>query len=670
MSATDRVESNRRLAPILLLLSIGLCTFLTFLPVLRLGFLNWDDDRNIVHNEAFRGLGWSNLKWMFSTFQTGPYQPLSWLTLAIDYLIWGLKPFGYHLTNLLLHTISACLLFAVVARLAKLRTSKDLTNDSQPYILGAVVAILWSLHPLRTEPVAWATERRELLCGMLTLLTLLHELRAGRRSMTILLGCAAMLAKATAVALPVMLVALDIYRDQRYQRDLSPRLLLAALRRQAPLIIAAAAICALAVYGQRSAGTGASLTTLGIGARIVLFFNAIAFYVTKSLWPVGLTAFYPIPIICDTETRINVYPLVPAALAAAVASIVLAFVAIRRRDRIPWLLPLMVVYFAAVAPVSGLVQVGGQYAADRYAYQPTWIVTLAVVLGLAQLLPRSMPTSRIAFAAAPFAVVLALLSMRQINHWRDNISLWRRELAVFPDVALGHFNLAVACASERSDPVLVAETESHFRRAVELIPSYTEAWVGLAELLAATNRRESAVEYYATALQTRPSYLPAICGLAELLWSLDRKPEALDAMRMLVQYDPNNENARLQLAKALANAGQPHEATTVLESAIVAIPTAPVLRRNLIWLLSTHPDPAVRNGKRAMVLVQSGPTSGDWPDVVVAAAAYAETGDFPRAANLLDDVASKLDSQQAAAIKKSADQFRRGEPIRAQPLYP
>jgi len=656
----------------MLTLSVGLLAFLTFLPVLRLGFLDWDDDRNFVQNLNYRGLGPTQLKWMFSTFQTGPYQPLSWMTLGLDYAIWGLNPLGYHLTNLILHALSAALLVVVVARLAQLRAAPapNPAPPLHPYLLGAAVGILWAVHPLRVEPVAWVTERRELLCGVLTLLTLLNDLRGGRRLVTTLLGCAAMLAKATAVALPVMLIAIDIYRDQRYPRSLAPRLVLAAIARRVPLIAAAAVVSVLAVHGQRSAGTGASLEVLGIGARLVLYFNAVAFYFQKTLWPAGLTAFYPIPLICDTTTRFVVRPLIPTAATAAIATIALAILAVRARLRVPWLLPLIVVYLAAIAPVSGLVQVGGQYAADRYAYQPTWVVSLTVILAVVRLVPRAAAPRRLALAALALAILLAALSERQLVHWRDNVALWKRELQVFPNAAIGHFNLAVSYITDRQDPALYPEAESHLRRAVELIPSYTEAWVELADFLARTNRPASAIEHYATALQTKPSHLPAIKGLADLLWSLNRKPEAIEAMQVLVQYDAANENAHLMLAKALAAVGRSREAIDVLEAARKSIPAAAVLRRQLIWLLSTNPDPAIRDGKRAVALVESSPPPHDWPDAMAAAAAYAEVGQFARAAELLDAVIPGLPPQPAAAIQNGADQFRRREPMRAPPVYP
>ena len=177
---TDRAgdkHGHRRLAGILCGVSLIGLTFLAFVPVLDAEFVNWDDDWNIVRNTAFRGFGSENLSWMFTTFHAGHYQPLTWLTLALDYRFWALDARGYHLTNLLVHGAATLAFFFVARRL--LRLSTGLTLGSYVTVSAAATAALFAVHPLRVESVAWVTERRDVLRGFFFFCAVLAYLRFG-----------------------------------------------------------------------------------------------------------------------------------------------------------------------------------------------------------------------------------------------------------------------------------------------------------------------------------------------------------------------------------------------------------------------------------------------------------------------------------------------------------
>src|SRR5690348_8832218 len=157
-------------------LGIALLTILAFLPVLHNGFVSWDDDRNFVENPHFRGLGFDQLRWMWTTFHMGHYVPLSWMTLGLDYELWGMNPTGYHLTSLLLHAANAVVVFALLRRLLTLANpDTDLASISFAAGIGALV---FALHPLRVESVAWATERRDVLSGLFFFSSILEYVRS------------------------------------------------------------------------------------------------------------------------------------------------------------------------------------------------------------------------------------------------------------------------------------------------------------------------------------------------------------------------------------------------------------------------------------------------------------------------------------------------------------
>src|SRR5881409_381808 len=206
----------RWLAPLL----VVLFTLTAFLPTLQNQFVNWDDDENFLNNPHYRGLGWTHLRWMWTT-HLGHYIPLTWMTFGLDYLVWGMNPVGYHLTSLLLHTANAGLFYLIAQHLISLSLDDPLAHDFDVRLGAAFAALLFGVHPLRVESVAWATERRDVLCGFFFLVSLLAYLQHARSEETgrwrrwywVSLGffVAAVLSKAMAVTLPAVLVVLDFH---------------------------------------------------------------------------------------------------------------------------------------------------------------------------------------------------------------------------------------------------------------------------------------------------------------------------------------------------------------------------------------------------------------------------------------------------------------------------
>ena len=223
MSAPRRWISHLAV-PVLL----ALVSFVVFLPALEAGFVNWDDDQNFLDNPNYRGLGAAQLRWMFTTFLMGHYIPLSWVTLGLDYVVWGMRPAGYHLTNLLLHVANAVLFYFMALRLLRASTPGDHADGSLALTLGSGFAtLLFAVHPLRAESVAWITERRDVLSGLFYLAAVLAYLRYcdgavsdGSRTRkwywaSLGLFALALLSKAMAVTLPVILLVLDVYPLRR-----------------------------------------------------------------------------------------------------------------------------------------------------------------------------------------------------------------------------------------------------------------------------------------------------------------------------------------------------------------------------------------------------------------------------------------------------------------------
>ena len=161
----------------ILLVVIVSITFVTFLPTLGNDFVTWDDDDNLTENPLYRGLSWSELRWMWTTTLMGHYIPLTWMTFGLDYLVWGMNPAGYHLTNVVLHAANAALFYVLVQRLLTIALHATLADAFALRLASAFAALLFAVHPLRVESVAWATERRDVLCGFFVLASLLAYLR-------------------------------------------------------------------------------------------------------------------------------------------------------------------------------------------------------------------------------------------------------------------------------------------------------------------------------------------------------------------------------------------------------------------------------------------------------------------------------------------------------------
>ncbi|HUK39613.1 MAG TPA: hypothetical protein VLX11_01165, partial [Candidatus Acidoferrales bacterium] len=284
---------------------IGAITCVAFLPVLWNQFVEWDDYENLVDNARYRGLGWDQLRWMFTTFHMGPYQPLSWMTYGLDYLIWGMNATGYHLTNLLFHAANGVFFYFVARRLIALALLSPGNEKSwQLDVSGMFAALIFAIHPLRVESVAWATERRDVVSGFFFVATIYCYLRgsepgASRRWLggALVAYVLSLLGKATAMTLPVVLLILDIYPLRRLTGDLRGWRAPAergVLLEKIPFAIPAVGFAVIAFIGQQQTSAVKSIENYGIDSRLGQAFYGASFYLWKTLAPVRLSPLYEI----------------------------------------------------------------------------------------------------------------------------------------------------------------------------------------------------------------------------------------------------------------------------------------------------------------------------------------------------------------------------------------
>jgi hypothetical protein len=405
-----------------------LAVFASFAPALSNDFVNWDDDLNLTGNAEYRGLSASHLRWMLTTTLGGHFQPLTWLSWALDYTLFGMDPRGYHLTNLVLHTANALLVWLVLREILEARAPGSERVRAR---VAAVGALLFAIHPLRVESVAWATERRDVLSGFFWLLALLAYLRTERapaaerrRGHALVLGALALslAAKAWGMTFPLVLLILDAYPLGRLAR--APR---AALREKIPVALLAAVGAAVAFLAQRSVPEMRSLAAHGLGARVAQGAYGLCFYLVKTLVPLGL---HPARLL---EPHLD--PAGPRYVLAMLAVVTLTVVAVLERERRPWLLATWAAYLVIVSPVLGFAQTGPQLVADRYTYLACLPWVALATAGAASLAARATApgaTYALRATSAALLVVLGTLTFRQTRVWHDSMTLWDHTLRLDP----------------------------------------------------------------------------------------------------------------------------------------------------------------------------------------------------------------------------------------------
>jgi hypothetical protein len=543
----------RRLVP----LAIFVVVVLSFLPALSGQFLDWDDRENLVRNTGYRGLGWAQLRWMATATVLGHYIPLTWLSFGVNYALGDLNPWGYHLLNLLLHGANAALFYFVARRLLAAGIEGATPQTWRMTAGAAFGALVFGVHPLRVESVAWITERRDVLCGLFFLLAILAWLRAIERPggpdrrwqiLSLAAFLASLLSKAVSMPLPFVLVLLDLYPLGRLRaRGWKP-----ALLEKLPHFALAAGAAVLALAALRISGvTVTSYQSYGAGARVAMIAYSLVFYPWKFLWPSGLSPLYELPARVD--------PLALEFFLPIIALIGVTAVLIVFRRQWPGVLAAWAYSAIMVLPVSGVVHAGYQLAHDRYSYLSGLGFTvlagavLAWVLGAGERGRLRPPIVGLLVATAALVVLTwSADSWRQSRIWRDSESLWRWAVARDPSCAVCRNNLGSAIIDTPPlTPGRVAEAEHQFRIAIDLRPERPGAYLNLATTLAMQKRYLESEAAFRDLIAKHPD-LPLGPGmLGQLLMEEGRFEDAIPLLRQAQSKAPRARELQVALAKAL-----------------------------------------------------------------------------------------------------------------------
>jgi tetratricopeptide (TPR) repeat protein len=675
---------------------LALITLAVYWPVTSAAFINYDDPGYVTENAKVRGgLTAGGGVWAFTKSHSSNWHPLTWLSLMLDAQLFGLRPGGFHFTNLLLHTANTLLLFHVLRRM------------TGAFWRCALVAALFAWHPLHVESVAWITERKDVLSTFFGLLALdayvrwVQEPRRRHYALALLCLALSLMSKAMLVTLPCLLLLLDWWplkrcvpqRGAGEARESDGPAVLgsfppALLREKLSFFALSIAASLVTLLVQSKAGAMALGDRLPLADRLMNTVVSYVRYLSKTFWPEGLAVFYPHP---------GHWPVATVGFASVLLVTITVLVVRQRADR-PFLLVGWLWYLGTLVPVIGLVQVGAQSMADRYTYVPLIGVFMMVAWALAAAVTSDFQRKVASVVAASVLSGCIVLTAQQVRLWHDGWTLFNHALAVTSNNAVAHKGIGSLLA-ERGDD---ATALKHFDAALAINPAYYPARYNRGVILARQGRTDEAMTNYVETLRTKPDYADAWYNLGNLLLRRGDVSNAVEHFQSAVRYDPLNAEAHNNLGAGLAALKRPAEAAaeyraalklkpdfrdahfnlaTILEDlgqiaeatahyseavrlrpsdagghfyfglnlarqrrmsealtqfkeALRLRPYWPVALRTLAWLLATHPDAQVRNGTEAVALAERLCALQPMPapvDLDVLATALAEAGEFPRA---------------------------------------
>ena len=501
-------------------------TMLLYSCVRHHEFLDFDDSQYVTKNiHVSTGLKFDNVVWAFTTFYAANWHPLTWLSHMMDCQLFGLNSGSQHVVNVALHAANVLLLFLLLQRAT-----------------GALwrsffVAALFAVHPLNVETVAWVAERKSLLSAFFSLLTIAaygwYISRPGWKKYLLVLVAfsLALMSKPMAVSLPLVLLLLDYWPLQRYE-DLPFRSKWVRLSlEKSPLFLMTAASSVVTIVAQRSSGSVVDTSALPLSVRIGNAFVSYVAYLGKMFWPASLAVFYPHPQ--------HSLPWSDVFAAAVILSAITLAVLYFHRAR--YLATGWFLFVITLVPVIGIVQVGRQAMADRYAYIPCIGLFIMVAWGLGDAVDRTaIPRVLPAVAALCLLAAFAAVTIRDLAYWQNGVNLFTRAeiLAGQPDA-----NIEAALG----DAMVIAgrynEAYEHYAEACILLPRDAQCRYNMAEILFNRHQLRDALEQYQLALSLTDSKdmaLSCLTNSGEILLDLADYESAEKSLTAALQIDPNN----------------------------------------------------------------------------------------------------------------------------------
>lgn len=533
---------------------IALLSVAVFIPALQNGFVNWDDPRYVYENQHIRTIDFTFFKWMFTGFHFANWHPLTWLSHAIDYAVWGLDPMGHHLTSILLHGLNTFLVVILITRLIQIaHPGKDEHGFNVPLTAGVVTGLLFALHPIHVESVAWVSERKDLLCAFFFLLSMLSYLKyssSGQQKkhyiLCLLFFILALMSKPMAVTLPVVFIILDLYPLERLSLKTYRRVLIEKL----PFFVLSLASSVITVMAQQTEGAISTSETLPLADRVLTAFHALMFYLNKMVWPTGLAPIYPYP------SEILLFS--PKYMGAFISTVIITIISILLWRRQKVFFAAWAYYIITLLPVLGIIQVGSQAAADRYTYLPSLGPFLLAGLGTAFIYRKFIVNRFRVLFFVPLIIlfcVLSLFSVRQTKIWENSVTLWKHDLSLYPDTSFkAYVNLGKAYFDLNDYPNAL----ENLNKAIDINPGNDTAYYNRGAVYLSQDRNNEAIEDFNKAIEVNPRHWEAYFNRGRTYYASGGYEKAIDDFSKVIEINPEFEEVYYNMGTIYASVFNDH----------------------------------------------------------------------------------------------------------------
>ena len=545
---SSETTRHKILIPVLICLALVILMVITFWSLKDCGFISFDDSVYVYENTYVQsGLNWNSIGQFFSFSSelaetSSNWHPLTWLSLMVDYQIFGLNPFGYHLINLLFHILNTIFLFLILRRI---------TKTLWP---SAFVAALFAIHPLHVESVAWIAERKDVLSTLFWMLTMgaysyYVENRGFRRySLVLLFFVLGLMAKPMLVTLPFVLLLLDYWPLQRFQEIKSDHkvqavqetlevkkpadpeykwsLIYPLLWEKIPLFALAILSSVVTYIAQQKGGAISSIEMLPLGVRIGNGLVSYIAYIGKMIWPSNLAILYPYQNGWIPWWQV---------LGSVLLLIAITLVVIWRAKRSPYLATGWLWYIGTLVPVIGIVQVGGQAMADRYTYIPLIGLFIMVAWGVPDLLKKWNHRKEILLTSSAFSILcLCIITWTQVGYWQNSITLYDHTLKVTDNNWFIYNNIGGAYC----DLGNYRQAVEDFNRTIEINPDYVAAYYNRGIVYGRLGNYSQAIEDYDKAIKINPRFVMAYNNRGKVYESLGNYRQAIEDYDKAIKINP------------------------------------------------------------------------------------------------------------------------------------
>lgn len=560
----DATSGNNKLVWLSALL-IAFITFLVYLPALQNGFVNWDDPNYVYVNPNIQSLDYRFLKWSFTNAVASLWHPLTLFSLAIDYALWRHNPFGYHLTNTIIHVLNTCLVFILAVRLQSIHErfssgwAEDLEFPKKKILIAIATAIIFGIHPIHVESVAWISERKDVLCAVFFLMTMLAYLNyatanSRRRRVRYYLLCVALfllalMSKPMAVSLPIVLLFIDFYPLKR----LNTRFVLVE---KIPFLVLSLISSLLTISFHRTSGALMELEAYPWQMRLFTAVSAYIMYLLKMVMPFNLAPIYPLPKEIDFSSPVFIIPFI-----LLITMTIFCFRTSNKSYLTTWFY-----YIVTLIPVIGIVQVGSQAMADRYTYLPSIGPFLLVGVGIGILFGKLSHKRQKVHASIILIAIMGLLSfvtVRQISVWRDSITLWTFQIKLYP-VAVAYNNRGNVYQNMGNHQQAIID----YTKAIEIDPRYAIAYNNRGSIYDTIGAHMQAIDDYNMAIKLNPGYLNAYFNRGNTYANIGANVQAIDDYSMAIKLNPEDADVYKLRGISYGTMGNYRQALNNLKKAI------------------------------------------------------------------------------------------------------